>query len=119
MINGTSIKQRDIILIPFPYSDLNGIKKRPALILSGKDYLSKNNDVICCAMTSSPKNFDRGVMITNIDLDLGHLDFDTAVIPCKLFNSHKHMIIKHIGRLNIKKSKEVVEFLKVNIKIDE
>lgn len=28
--------QRDIVLIPFPYSDLTGSKQRPALIVSNK-----------------------------------------------------------------------------------
>lgn len=116
---GTDIKQRNIILVPFPYSELNGIKKRPALILSGTEYISKNNNVICCALTSSSKNFERGLLITDNDLEIGHLDFETAVIPCKLFNPHKEKIIKNIGRLGIDKSKKVVELLKLNIKIEE
>ena len=34
MKGGIMYEQRDIILIPFPYSDLTGAKLRPALILS-------------------------------------------------------------------------------------
>jgi hypothetical protein len=31
---GIIYNQREIILLPFPYSDLNAAKKRPALIIS-------------------------------------------------------------------------------------
>ena len=57
-------------------------------------------------MTSSSKNFDRGILIDNQNLESGHLKFNIAVIPCKLFNPHKHRIIKNIGRLNVEKSKK-------------
>ena len=36
MKGGTMYEQKDIILIPFPYSDLTGSKKRPALIISNQ-----------------------------------------------------------------------------------
>lgn len=29
-------EQRDIVLVPFPYSDLTGAKQRPALIVSNE-----------------------------------------------------------------------------------
>ncbi len=31
---GIMYKQREIVLLPFPYSDLSAIKKRPILIIS-------------------------------------------------------------------------------------
>jgi len=55
MIAGMIFEQRDIVFVPFPFGDLTGIKKRPVLILSGKDYNSKNNDYICCAITKNKK----------------------------------------------------------------
>ena len=52
MKGGTMYKQRDIVLIPFPYSDLSGAKQRPALIISNKN-LSKSQDRMCCLITST------------------------------------------------------------------
>lgn len=34
MKNGIMYNQREIILVPFPYSDLTSSKQRPALIIS-------------------------------------------------------------------------------------
>ena len=53
MIGGIMYKQRDIVFLPFPFSDLAGAKQRPALILSNE---SKKNsqDYICCLITSKP-----------------------------------------------------------------
>ena len=47
MSAGTGIEQRSIILVPFPFSDLTGAKKRPALVVSSSDFNIKNDDVIC------------------------------------------------------------------------
>ena len=43
--------QGEIILIPFPYSDLTGFKKRPALIISNSK-LNETEDKVCCLITS-------------------------------------------------------------------
>jgi len=44
-------EQGNVILIPFPYSDLTGSKKRPALIISNSNL--KGEDKICCLITSN------------------------------------------------------------------
>ena len=65
MNNGTQFKQRDIILIPFPYSDLTQNKKRPAIILSNGGYNHNNEDIICCAITSNQRNYKGSIEIKN------------------------------------------------------
>ncbi len=117
--NGTIVKQRDIILIPFPYSDLSQLKRRPSIIVSNLKYNLKNRDVICCAITSNPNNFDKSVGIANEDLERGNLDYDSRVKPTKIFTLDKTMIIKKLATLNINKSKEVVKSLNQSIEINE
>lgn len=118
MKGGISFNQRDIIFVPFPFSDLSGDKKRPVLILSGKEYNKNNNNYICCALTSKIQNFKRGVKIDSSNLDEGNLTYDSAIIPCQLFNANKIIAIKKIARLNKEKSIEVVKFLNLSIDIE-
>ncbi|MDJ0531865.1 MAG: type II toxin-antitoxin system PemK/MazF family toxin [Xenococcaceae cyanobacterium MO_207.B15] len=47
------VKQRDIILIKFPFSDLSGAKVRPALVISNDKYNSSKLDAVVVAMTSN------------------------------------------------------------------
>lgn len=41
----------DVITVPFPFSDLSGIKKRPALILAS---FQDKREIICLMLTSVP-----------------------------------------------------------------
>ncbi|MBI4738005.1 type II toxin-antitoxin system PemK/MazF family toxin [Candidatus Woesearchaeota archaeon] len=119
MTNGTTVKQRDIILIPFPYSDLSQEKKRPAVIISDSEYNTHNEDVICCAITSNPREYHQSIEINNQDLDDGSLMFNSRVKPSKIFALNQSSVIKRLARLNIPKSKEVVKQLNISIKIEE
>lgn len=116
---GITIRQRDIVLIPFPYSDFSTKKKRPVVIISNKDYHKNNNDMICCAITSSEKYIYNGVLIDNNDLDEGSLKVKSIVKPGKIWSLYKNRIIRVIGRLNIIKTKEIIKNLNLDIKIDE
>ena len=53
------LNQRDIVLIPIPFTDLESYKKRPALIISNNDYNKKNEDIVVVAITSNiePRDF--------------------------------------------------------------
>ena len=119
MTNGTIVNQRDIILIPFPYSDLSQEKRRPVVIISDSEYNTHNKDVICCAITSNPREYHQSIEINNQDLDDGSLMFNSRVKPSKIFTLNQSSVIKRLARLNIPKSKEVVKQLNISIKIEE
>ena len=111
--------QRDIIFVPFPYSDLTIIKQRPALIVSNKTHNNVNDDVICCAITKNPKNFPNSVEIGQSDLENGTLRFKSRVKPSKIFTISKDKIVHVFGKLKINKSEEIVKELKILIEIDK
>lgn len=118
MMSGTTISQRDIILIPFPYSDFIGYKKRPVLVLSNSLHHMNNNDMICCAITSSSKQFHKGIVLEKQDFESGYLRVNSAVIPSKLFTILQKRAIKRIGRLKPEKTIEVIKSLNLTIEMD-
>ena len=43
---------RDIVLVPFPFTDQSATKKRPAVVISSNQYNQRHMDVILIAVTS-------------------------------------------------------------------
>jgi len=46
-------RQRDIVLVPFPFSDLSMQKVRPVLILSNDAYNQQSSDIVVCGLTTN------------------------------------------------------------------
>ncbi len=42
----------DVVLVPFPFTDQSGAKKRPAVIVSSNGYHARRRDLIIMAITS-------------------------------------------------------------------
>lgn len=89
MRDGTMYEQRDIVLIPFPYSDLTGSKQRPALIISN-DRVNESEDRICCLITSQEP--EAGLAIAGNCFEKGNLPFRSWVKPSRLFTIHERII---------------------------
>lgn len=42
----------EVVLVPFPFTDQSGAKKRPAVIVSGNGYNANRRDLVIMAVTS-------------------------------------------------------------------
>ena len=51
----TSYSFGDIVLVPFPFTDQSGTKKRPALIVSSAAYHQARRDVLIMAVTGQAR----------------------------------------------------------------
>lgn len=96
MNDGTMYNQKDIVLIPFPYTDLTGIKKRPALIISNST-INVKQDRICCLITSNPSK--EGILLTERCFAQGKLPFKSWVKPHRIFTIHERIIEKKLCTL--------------------
>lgn len=50
----------DVLLVPFPFTDQTGTKKRPAVVVNSKIFKQRHNDLVLMAITSQirkPLNF--------------------------------------------------------------
>jgi len=116
MNSGTLIEQRDIVLVPLPFTDLSGQKKRPVLVVSSTQFNRVSRDIIVVQITSNLKSGfkEYNILIDNEDLEVCYNDrlIRTSLIkPYRIFAVEKSKVIKKIGKLSEKKFEEVLEKL--------
>lgn len=95
----------DVIVLPFPFSDLSAAKKRPALIVAP---LQTHSDVILCMITSKNTKDASAISITEKDFANGRLPHDSNIRPNRLFTADTNIILRTTGRLSPEKIDEVV-----------
>ena len=100
-------KQREIVLVPFPYSDLSASKRRPVLIVSNNDFNEKFEDVVVCVITSNIHKDEYALDIRNEDLEIGMLPERSVVKAHKLFSVHTSKIIRKFSIVKEKYFEEV------------
>lgn len=93
-------EQGEIIVVPFPFSDLSNIKQRPVLILSKNRDSQTSNDIITCGITSNLKNTKHSVLIGNNDLEKGEIPAKSRIKIDKLFTLDKNIVKKKIAKIN-------------------
>ncbi len=52
----TTLKRGSIVLVPFPFTNLSAIKRRPALVISSDEYNAVTGDAIIAQITSKLKS---------------------------------------------------------------
>ena len=55
----TTYKFGEMVLVPFPFTDQRGTKKRPAVVISSAAYNLSRADLVLVAITSQPKKSDK------------------------------------------------------------
>ncbi len=93
------LKQRDIVLIPIPFTDLASQKKRPAIIISSDKYNETNEDIVVVALTSNIEPRDFTVTLTSNDLENGTLKVTSMIRVDKIYTLNKSIVLKTFGRV--------------------
>jgi mRNA interferase MazF len=99
--SGIRCRQGDLVLLPFPFTDLSAIKRRPALIISPDRLHQDSDDVILAAITSQvPPTLSQFEMpLRSRDMAVGRLPKPSVVRLAKIFTAHRGIIVKRVGRL--------------------
>ncbi|OGW30456.1 MAG: MazF family transcriptional regulator [Nitrospirae bacterium GWC2_42_7] len=95
------LKQRDIILVPIPFTDLTSQKKRPAIIISNDKYNETHEDIVVVALTSNIEPRDFTLMLTGNDLEEGTLKVTSMIRVDKIYTLNKSIILKTFGRVKL------------------
>src|SRR5436309_2573342 len=96
----TSYKRGDVVLVPFPFTDLTGSKQRPAIIVSSYAFNAGHSDVLLVAVTSQmPATLSADeIAIPPADLRSCGLLKPSLVKTAKLITIHQALIRKSIGQ---------------------
>jgi len=101
-----------VVVVPFPFSDRQEEKKRPALVLSNKTFNARGSSVMAM-ITSSAHDPWPG------DSNIQDLPAAGLQVPCKvrlkLFTLDNRLIARAAGRLSALDQNTVSDHLKINL----
>jgi mRNA interferase MazF len=95
----------DVVVVPFPFSDLTQAKRRPALVISALE----GDDLILCQITSQYIRDNYAVSLTDKDFQTGSLKQPSNVRPNRLFTADNHIVLYRVGGLRVEKLNEIIE----------
>jgi mRNA interferase MazF len=93
-------KQREIVLVPVPFTDLSSQKQRPVIIISNNTYNQMSTDIVVVAMTSRPLKNAFGFTITNEAMENGRLNRPSQVRVDKIYTLSQNIIVKKFGQID-------------------
>ena len=86
---------REIVLVPFPFSDLSQSKVRPAVCLAD----AGRGDWVLCQVTSNSYGDPLAVPLDTTDFASGGLLVASVARPGKLFTAHAGLLVRSVGVL--------------------
>lgn len=105
------MKQKDIVLINFPFTSFENSKTRPAVVISNERFNNGANIILLAISTKKGNEFYSTPLVQ------GDLVGDTLQRPCfvrysNVLSIEKRLTIRKLGRLKDKKFAEIVGKLK-------
>lgn len=98
----------DVVVVPFPFADLNEKKRRPALVVSSVSFNKVHKQTIFAMITSTKNKWPSDVVIE--DWQEAGLN-----VPCKirlkLFTLDNKSVVRKIGKLSKRDEKSIVATL--------
>ena len=95
----TKYHQRDLLLVPVPFTDFTSRKIRPIVVISNDAYNKLGPDLLVAAITSnlSPRPY-------SLELDTSLLESGTMKRPSliradKVFSVDQRIVLKRFGRI--------------------
>ena len=102
----------DIVVLPFPFTDRSTTKRRPALVLSNRDYQADSGHIICAMITTAAQS--------HWSSDCHIRDWETAGLPKpsivrpKVFTLDARFALRKLGQLEAADQARVDKVLSEN-----
>ena len=94
----------DVVIVPFPFSDLSTTKKRPALVIAALS----GEDVILCQITSKAIKDKNAISLIDSDFESGTLQQESNIRPNRLFTADSSLILSSVGHVKRAKMTTVI-----------
>lgn len=85
----------DVVVVPFPFSDLTQAKRRPAFVLA----VAGAEDLILLQITSQTVRDEWAIALSDVDFADGSLKRASNVRPNRIFTADRRLILYDVGRL--------------------
>jgi mRNA interferase MazF len=89
-------KQWDVVVVPFPFSNQPGSKRRPALVLSDRSFNTLGHSVLAMITSSGHRPWPGDVAVS--DYESAGLR-KSCLVRLKLFTLDNRLLAKRIGHL--------------------
>ena len=93
----------EIVVVPFPQTNLQVGKRRPALVIAN----CPGNDLILCQITSQTRSDGYSIPLAMIDFQSGRLAVDSYIRVNRLFTVEQSVILYSAARISGAKLVEV------------
>lgn len=97
----------EVVVVPFPFSNLMDAKRRPALIIA----VLPGDDLILCQITSQMVRDIYAIALDTSDFQTGTLNKSSNIRPNRLFTADRQIIQSKIGELKAAKLEMVIDKL--------
>ena len=86
----------DVVVLPFPFSDLSNYKRRPALVLAD----AGGNALLLCQITSQSVRDSYAIQLESSDFQTGSLKKISSIRPNRIFTADEQIIEYRAGHIN-------------------
>ena len=93
-------RQRDLLLVPVPFSDLTSRKIRPVVVLSNARYNREGPDLLVAGVTSNVSSRAYTVILDTAQLEEGTMRCASVVRADKVFSIDQGIVLKRVGRVS-------------------
>ena len=94
----------DVVVVPFPFSDLSQAKRRPALVIA----VLEGDDLILSQITTQFTRDRYAISLDDKDFAAGGLKQPSNVRPNRIFTADSRIVLYQVGHLKPEKINDII-----------
>ena len=95
----------DVVVVPFPFSDLTQAKRRPAFVIA----VLEGDDLILSQVTTQSTRDRYAISLDDKDFAAGGLKQPSNVRPNRIFTADSRIVLYQVGHLKPEKINDIID----------